>query len=106
MRWIQDPATGKLVPRDEFFAGEDVDAPAVHAKFEPFLSPVDKKPIESRKQLREHHKKHNTTDSRDYKDDYINKRAAARMRETQKSMKQSRREDIGRAIYQHDLRRD
>ena len=105
MRWIQDPATGKLIPRDEYF-GEKADTHYVHTGFEDFISPVDKKPITSREQLRAHHQKHGTTDSRDYKDDYINKRAKARMHETQKQMKKSRREDIGRAIYNHSLRRD
>ena len=103
MRYIQHPVTGEFIPRDEYY-GEKEQLHAVHAGFEEFISPVDKKPITSREQLRDHHKKHNTTDSRDYKDDYINKRAATRMRETQKTMKKSRRDDIGRAIYQHDLR--
>ena len=103
MRYIQHPVTGEFIPRDEYY-GEKEQLHAVHAGFEDFISPVDRKLITSREQLRAHHKKHGTADSRDFQNDYINKRAATRMRETQQTMKKSRRDDLNRAFYNHSLR--
>ena len=51
--WIQDPVTGKLIPKDEYY-GDNRTAHSVHGDIEPFVSTVDGTVIRSRKDLREH----------------------------------------------------
>ena len=105
MRYIQNPKTGKLVPRETYLAGQETkgESAAVHADFDPFLSPVDRKMINSRKELKEHHKRHGTTDSRDYPADFVVKRGKARMAADDKALKISRRDDLRRAFSQHGI---
>lgn len=52
-RWIQDPETGKLIPASEYVPPSNRSA-FIRADIGPFVSPIDKKVIGGRKQLREH----------------------------------------------------
>ena len=51
--WVQDPVTGKLIPKEEY-RGEVDFLPDIHGDIEPFVSHVDGSVIRSRKELREH----------------------------------------------------
>ena len=64
--WIQ--INGKLIPKDEYH-GDNVrraEGLIVIGDIEPFVSPVDGKPVMSRKQLREHNKLHDVHNYADY----------------------------------------
>ena len=51
--WVQDPVTGKLIPKEEYYeAGRELHS--VVGEIEPFVSHVDGTVIRSRKDLREH----------------------------------------------------
>lgn len=57
-RYIQDPKTHKLIPAEEWYSKQDVDAPMVMTDIKPYRSMVDGSMIESRSQHREHLRKH------------------------------------------------
>lgn len=95
--WVQCRKTGKFIPKEEYYNREPVDAPVVHGDFNAFVSPIDKKPIESRKQLREHMKKHGVAPSSEFSGDYIEKRAKQRVNEMSGNTPQHR-EDRRRTI--------
>ena len=75
--WVQDPKTGKLIPKEEYHKVE-VNAPYVHGDLESFVSPVTREVISDRAQLRRHNKKHGITDSRDYSEDFRMKKSTER----------------------------
>ena len=75
--WIQDPETGKLIPKEEYDAYQN-DSAYIQGDIEPFKSPIDGSVISTRAQLRDHHRKHGVTDSRDYSQSYIEARAKQR----------------------------
>ena len=56
--WVQDPVTGKLVPKEEYYAS-DRTAHYLLGDIEPFVSHVDGSVIRSRKDLREHNARNN-----------------------------------------------
>lgn len=56
--YIQDPKTGKLVPKDEYYGSSDVNAPMVMADIAGYQSQVTGEWISSRSQHREHLKQH------------------------------------------------
>ena len=89
-------ADGKMVPRGTVQTTKPMSA-AVHAGFEEFQSPIDKKTIASRGQLAAHNKQHGVTNSSDYSDGYIEKRRDKRINEGERKLKQSRTQDIHRA---------
>lgn len=56
--YVQDPETGKLVPKDEFYATSPIDAPMVMGDIQPYKSMATGEVIEGRRQHREHLKSH------------------------------------------------
>lgn len=56
--YIQDPKTGKLVPKDEYYGSSDVDAPMIQPDINGYKSMVTGEWIGSRSQHREHLKQH------------------------------------------------
>lgn len=78
--WVQDPETGKLVPKDEYYKAKygQQDAPYIQGDIESFKSPIDGSMITDRSHLREHNTKHGVTDSRDYSTEYYQRRAKER----------------------------
>lgn len=78
--WVQDPETGKLIPREEYCAHKD-GYPAIQGDIEPFVSPVDGSVISSRSRLRAHNARHGVTDSRDYSDAFLRARSERRVKE-------------------------
>ena len=102
--WIQDPETGKLIPKDEYDRHR-YRAHMVQGDIEPFVSPIDNSVISSRSHLRAHHAQHGVTDSRDYSSDFLRKRSQKRVSEMTgqtPAAKQERRELIRRAIDNYD----
>lgn len=63
--WIQDPISGKLIPKSEYVRAYRSNV-YIQKSFEPFTSPIDGSVISDRAQLRAHNKKHSVTDMRDY----------------------------------------
>lgn len=56
--YIQDPVTHKLIPKDEYYHRDDVNAPMVIGDIQPYKSMVDGSMITSRSQHRSHLKQH------------------------------------------------
>ena len=84
--WVQDPHTGKLVPKHEYVRRSGPETAAVQGDIEPFVSPITGQTITSRSVLRSHNREHGVTDSRDYSSEFMldraNKRAAAALGQT------------------------
>ena len=84
--WVQDPDTGKLVPKHEYRRRAEDTSAAVQGDIEPFVSPITGQTITSRSVLRRHNREHGVTDSRDYSSEFLldrtNKRAAAALGQT------------------------
>lgn len=98
--WVQDPETGKLIPKEEWYGGRS-SAPAVYGDIEEFVSPVDGSRITSRSHLRTHNAKHGVTDSRDYSHEFMLSRSHKRIAEMTgqtTAAKQERRELIRREL--------
>ena len=76
--WIQ--INGKLIPKEDYHGDNSRAAHGlmVIGDIEPFVSPVDGKPVMSRKQLREHNKLHDVHNYADYSPEYFEKRARER----------------------------
>lgn len=103
--WIQDPATGKLIPKGEYRRRQAPASPLIAPDLEPFVSPVDGQPIYSRRQLRDHNARHGVTNVRDYGESFFERKAAERAAELSGSTtraKQERIEAIQRAIHRHE----
>ena len=102
--WVQDPDTGKLVPKHEYFRRSGAESAAVQGDIEPFVSPVTGKTITSRSVLRDHNRTHGVTDSRDYSGAFLAERNAKRVNEMNGNnpvAKQERRELIMRELEKH-----
>ncbi len=56
--YIQDPDTLRLIPKDEYYHREDVDAPMVMGDIQPYQSMVTGEMITSRSVHREHLRRH------------------------------------------------
>ena len=91
---------GSIVPK-EFAAATSVNAPMVMKPLRDFVSPIDGQVISSRAQLAKHNKQHGVTNSADYANGYIDKRANERNAAGEKHLKETRRTDIHQAIEQH-----
>ena len=98
--FTQDRTSGRLVPRQEY-PSVDIDAPMVMKPLRDFVSPIDGQVISSRAQLAKHNKQHGVTNSADYANGYIDKRANERNAAGEKHLKETRRTDIHQAIEQH-----
>ena len=66
-RYIQDPKTGKLIPAEEYRRADTVHA--VHGDIDEFRSHVDGSVISSRRDLREHNKRHGVVTGAEYGND-------------------------------------
>ena len=77
--WVQDPVTGKLVPKHEYTRRPDNASASIQGDIEPFVSPIDGQTITSRSILRQHHAAHGVTDSRDYSHEYMLDRSSKRI---------------------------
>jgi hypothetical protein len=56
--YIQDPVTFELIPREEYYSREVVNAPMVMADIQPYKSMINGEMITSRSQHRSHLKQH------------------------------------------------
>lgn len=102
--WVQDPETGKLIPKAEYQRRERP-APLVIPDVQPFVSPVDGQPIYSRRQLRDHNARHGVTNVRDYGDTFFERKAqerSAELRCESRRAKRDRIEAIQRAFHRHE----
>ena len=71
--WVQDPETGKLIPRDEYhkhLAERDRSA-FIQGDLQPFVSPITQEVISDRGKLRRHMKHHGVTHASDYSNEYM-----------------------------------
>ncbi len=91
--WVQCPVTRKLIPKEEYQGPPKANYHA-QGDIEPFISPIDQKPIYSRRQLRDHMKQHGVTDQRDYSEKFIQDRAQKRIAEMQGTTKKAKKERI------------
>lgn len=102
--WIQDPQTGKLIPKEEYRRGMPL-GPRIQPDIDAFISPVDGKPIYSRRQLREHNARHGVTNVADYGESWFERKASERAAELKCESSRSRRdriEAIQRALARHE----
>lgn len=102
--WVQDPDTGKLVPKNEYVRRSNRESASVQGDIEPFVSPITGKTITSRSVLRAHNAEHGVTDSRDYSDSFLKERSTKRINEMTgrtPEAKQERRELIMRELAKH-----
>lgn len=99
--WIQDPLTGKLIPRDEYVRPCLNPSASIQGDIESFVSPIDGQLIDDRGKLRRHNKQHGVTNSADYTDQWVKNRRASIEREGERKLKQSRINDINAAIARH-----
>lgn len=102
--WVQDPVTGKLIPKELYVRRSNDTAPAVLDDIQPFVSPITKRVVSSRSGLRQHNREHGVTDSRDYSADYLQRRSDARVARMQgrtPEARQERRELIMRELDKH-----
>ena len=100
--WVQDPETGKLIPKEEYRRGSDYQH-YIQGDIDPFVSPVDGSVISDRSHLRRHNARHGVTDKRDYSEDFMQKRNARRVAEAKGQTPEARRERvelIKRALYE------
>ena len=91
---------GTIVPRGTI-TPDSVNAPMVMKPLKDFVSPIDGQVISSRAQLAKHNKQHGVTNSADYANGYIDKRANERNAAGEKHLKETRRTDIHDAIQRH-----
>lgn len=63
--WVQDRHTGKLIPKDEYYASRPASGTAVLGDMQAFVSPIDGKVVEGRVAFREHCLKHNVVPTAD-----------------------------------------
>ena len=74
--WVQDPETGELVPKEEYYGSRQT-FHGVLGEIEPFVSHVDGTLIDSRKALREHNARNNVEQA-DFDSSTIKARQAER----------------------------
>ena len=108
--YVQDPDTGKLVPKSEYVPKEVKrrEWAAIHGPIEPFVSPVDGTVISDRKQLREHNKRHGVTNTADYGPEWFKRKAEERNAHIlgkSKEAKAARVEAIQKVLYEKGLLR-
>jgi hypothetical protein len=89
--WVQDPITGKLIPKDEYVR-KSPDSPYIQGPLDPFVSPIDGRTIGDRKHLRDHNREHGVTNSADYSSEFMLKRSTERVARLQGQTKQDTHE--------------
>lgn len=105
--YVQDPATGKLVPKEEY-RRQAPSAPSVLPDIEPFVSPVDGRVIGSRPTLRDHNAEHGVVQHGEYGENggqaYFERAGRARQERLQAldtRSRQERLETVIRAVEEH-----
>jgi hypothetical protein len=76
-RWIQNPITNELVPRDEYVRPKEA-GHAIWDDLDSFVSPIDGSVISDRKQLAEHNKKHNVVSANNFSPEFQARKTAER----------------------------
>ena len=74
--------------------------------FEPFISPVDGKPVTSRSELKAHNAKHGVTDTRDYSEGHFERKREEMKQESIGNTPQAKRERqqlIERQLYRYGV---
>lgn len=92
--WVQDPVTGKLIPKELYVRCPNNASAAIQGDIEPFVSPIDGRAISSRSVLRQHHIEHGVTDSRDYSHQYMLDRSTRRTQAALGQTAQAKKERI------------
>lgn len=106
--YVQDPQTGKLVPKSEYQPPESSQTSnvVVHGDITSFVSPIDGSIIDDRAKLREHNRRHGVTNVQDYGADWFKRRGREKSAELMgktKQAKQARIDEIKRALHQHGI---
>ena len=91
---------GSVVPRGTA-QRTSVNGPMVMKPLEDFKSPIDGSIISSRGQLKAHNERHGVTNSSDYSEGYVAKRAVDRNEAGEKYLRETRRSDINSAFNRH-----
>jgi len=102
--YVQDKVTKKFVLKGT--ESQVNDAPIIQNDIEPFVSPITRKLITSRSQLRRHNQIHGVTDSRDYSHEFLMKRSQERinnMTGNTPEAKAERRELINKELRRHGI---
>lgn len=79
--YIYDERLKKMVPKDEYYADPEDTGPMIQPDIQPFKSIIDGEVISSRRDLRNHMKKHDVVHTSEFSMEWH--RAAARRREIQ-----------------------
>ena len=90
--WIQDPKTGKLIPRHEYQSEQETSH--FVSAFTEFVSPIDGSTIANRDQLAEHNRRHGVTNIRDYGENYFENKAKERRQTLRGDSPAAKRERI------------
>ena len=102
-RWYFDEESGKLVK--ELPASRPTPSGVtVFSNLNPFKSPITGEIITCRKQLREHHKRYGTTDSRDYSGEHFRKKGEQRVKEFHGDTKKDKAERV--EALKHSIEKD
>ena len=108
-RFIQDPKTHKMVPAEDYVSKDSSNIyAAIHGDIDSFRSPIDGSIIDDRRKLREHNKRHDVTNTREYGADWFTRRAAERSADNMASSKRNRmarRDEIARAMHNQEHNR-
>ena len=97
MRWIQDPETGKLIPRDEYVPPSSKQH-LIMRDIKPFVSPIDGEVITTRPQLARHNREHGVTNSADYSPEYLKNVRDSREKEQYREGREARIETLKHLI--------
>lgn len=101
-RWRQDPKTLELIPVGQ--RNEVAGSVAIHADFEPFISPIDGTVISDRAGYREHCKRHNVVPQAEFSDEFLAKKRAERERLFKGEYTREERLEVKREIYEAMVR--
>ena len=93
-RWVQDKESGRLIEVPADYKPPPRKAPWVRGDIEPFISPVDRKPITTRSELRAHNRIHNVVDSREYDNSAAIKERHQKIRGEHKATNEERLKDV------------
>lgn len=105
--YVQDPKTGKLVEKNEYYANKAQSSSAAIHGFEEFKSPIDGRIIGDRRQLADHNRQHGVTNVRDYGDGYFERKGRERAEVMNASSSRNKRERVAtikHAMNKHGLR--
>jgi len=87
--WVQDPDTGKLIPKAEYRRGKDYQH-YVQGDIEAFVSVIDGSVIDDRGKLRRHNAKHGVTHTEDYSPEFMRRRRESIHRAQERESKADR----------------